>query len=78
MLPQTELLHDLLSVLRAFTETEATEFADLKREFADLKREKAEVREQSEAVAATLDAVVKLAENIVFVRDYMMANLKAS
>lgn len=46
--------------------------ADLQRELGGLKRE---IADQTTAAADTLDTVVKLAENIVFLRNYVLKNL---
>lgn len=75
---QVELLGELLRVLReqnrAIIDSESAAFDDLKHEMATLK---ASVSAQAEVVVATLDTVAKLAENMVFVRDYVLANLPA-
>ena len=78
-LQQNDLIGQLLRGVEGIAQAEAVAFSALRDETASIRSEvaglKHEIAEQTAATTDTLDTVVKLAENIVFLRDYVLTNL---
>lgn len=66
---------DLISTLRAIMSQNDELLRNQQAQTTEITNIKRDLDEQAEMLTTTLDTVVKLVENIVFVRDYVLANL---